>query len=659
MVKSIKLYFAFLFISLFTINFVKTMEVGVENPTDSVQKKNEDQNKKLTRTQKKRISRKKGQQRIKEEELKRQIESEREQLREAGTIDNVRRLLNTNGDLDVYVLKLRILANLLLLQCWIANELKSISQHSKDLLDTASKNPVCCFSISEDGKGLCGNNEGECGITRQLLTPEAQSLALELIAPIIMDENFWNDSKLVNSFYYRSNKLIDHENEEISIIAKYVKNQISSYLFDGRINNLRISFLSSLSNMAFSKPDLFDEVEKLICNQGVSNLMASWLIRKNMFVIQQKLLPNLIDIALGLWDLQEYFNDLLNENADFSDIENASNIYNDINEIISLYERLEIVYKELYKTVVSELHMVLKENKLKDQFYRDVFLVPTKRVLSQDLEVPLLKFDFQDSDEEQQSSFIGDLISSHNNKKEVKNRNVKQNKKSRTRRNKKRSLEKEKNVTVKTESLETDNSINGSGNDCLTNEVEIFQNPNESVELPRYAKRVLDWFNPECVKLICPAPDADSILYHTYNPLADFFIEKYGIKQIQSNSSKPHINDTAYYMAGRLKYKDGKEKTVMCGICYGENLDEDTDKNLVCYHRGCDPKDKYSLLSKFEKNIYKYDFPDFSKDLIECSKIANLDDQGICNDLQFVETSFYIELYDSINGVKITLFKPD
>lgn len=198
-----KFYIAFLFISLFTSNFLQAMEEKSDNSLEQVQEKTEKPNK-MTKTRKKRASRKRAIERRKaqdlkdEEDLSHEIRQKNakfkvediEKLRGASTLENIRKILNSTQNTNDYFRNLNNINKLLSFRNLILEGFRDLLKYSQHLVETASEESYCCFSISKDGKGICGHEKDECGQTKILLTKEGISLASKLISPMLVSEDF-------------------------------------------------------------------------------------------------------------------------------------------------------------------------------------------------------------------------------------------------------------------------------------------------------------------------------------------------------------------------------------------------------------------------------------------------------------------------------------
>lgn len=589
-----------------------------------------------------------------------------------GLQDCVKTLLGISRIQSEYVQRLQFIANLLFFQAFIINELKALSVHSKHLVDTASRNPTRCFSI--DGELLCGCGKGnECEIAKPLLTTLAQEIARELIGNMLFGEGFWDNSQLINNCYSESCKLINHKNEEISAIAKFVKNRISIHWLYYRSNMLRQCIVSALSNLEFETRDRFDETEKLMKDkQGLSKIMAKKLISKRIFLIFTQLMPDLMDIVDKAWAIIKVINRIKVKN-NFMELPFAYAIDDPLNIIIRSYEQLELFHEESYRIILYGLHDTLDKHKIVNPLYTSCFLAPFYRLPESLEKIQLLNCGFKDcTEQERLDSFIAEFLLD-NNKKPVKT--PKKKKKSRRRR-RKRSRDEEQetgfeseqqvenraidfnnhsklllNFSGKNEEKETESNSGqwSSGGDKDSNEsatdyaIASETGYRQKEDLSDYSQRLLNWF-----KRAQFSRRTRSMLYHTYSPLADYFIEKYGPEVTQLNRTTG-LMDKAYYMSGQIDHKNGEIETVVFGICFGEDG--------LCYHRGFDKCQDSNLTKEFAASKYNFDFPDLSteqvikrKHFIRCSK-------DICKDT-CVESESSIEIKDSKNHVVITLFKP-
>jgi len=617
------------------------MEQVISYPIDAQNKVNTIQK---SKSQKRRESRKKSKLQV----LISQLEIEKKALKAGSRLDNINKMLLEDSQLEelpeeMRLEKLNLLANLFLFQSSVIKEIRCLARHTKILRETASQDSATCFSI-DGNKCLCGHDYNDICFTKELITSDAKLLAIKKVAPMLLSDDFWNDYRLIDQWYNYSTTLIDSKNEEISIIGKFIKNKITVHLLEYGINLLWDNIVATLSTIRFNRADQVDEIEDMIFNVDLDELILAGLREHKIVMSTHVLLPNFIEMALDMMHLKYDFNDLWDENANFAELKNASDIDKKTGAIIRQYDQLEGGYKDVYQSILSQLPLDKR-----------AVLVPYLSVMPEDLALASISDSCpfnnefiqtlehpEKSEVTQDFDFISELVS--NQPKQVKQSGGVKKKKNRSRRKNQR-----KNVAEKEESVQ---KLNLSKNKKATSRARTLRKESselqqEFIQLPNYAQRVLNWFDSEYIAKA--APEVGSIFYHTYSLLADFIIKKYGTNQLQPNQTNSDLTDSGYYMPGQIKHSNGDTETVVFGICFGSDGS--------CYHRGYSKLNDADLSPEFAKSKHHYDFPDLSIEFLVDKKRVKVNND-LCKDTQYTETSTYVELYDSVNEVTITLFKP-
>ncbi len=123
------------------------------------------------------------------------------------------------------------------------------------------------------------------------------------------------------------------------------------------------------------------------------------------------------------------------------------------------------------------------------------------------------------------------------------------------------------------------------------------------------------------------------ILYHTFHPIANYFIERYGKKEAY-NSGK--FSGIKYSLQGQIRYPNGKKKNVVFSIT--------KDHKDRWYHREIkfhNPKKLRVSSDTFEPKIMHYKFGN----------------KGAVRTIVYFENSSWIKIYDAANDVTLYLMK--
>jgi hypothetical protein len=172
------------------------------------------------------------------------------------------------------------------------------------------------------------------------------------------------------------------------------------------------------------------------------------------------------------------------------------------------------------------------------------------------------------------------------------------------------------------------------------------QSKQERIKFPCYADRIIAKFNQ---------PRNINDFYHTYSPIADAFIMKYGTVEQRTNQTFDCGMDTKYSIKGKVDCGDGEVIYGTFGVTLGA-------VDNICYHR--------EFISSTEK---EYEDINGTSDLeSESAELVSKDDAYVSARLQFNanndeiygekrfnENSNFIVIEDKRNEVTITLFKTE
>jgi hypothetical protein len=168
----------------------------------------------------------------------------------------------------------------------------------------------------------------------------------------------------------------------------------------------------------------------------------------------------------------------------------------------------------------------------------------------------------------------------------------------------------------------------------------------QRIKFPLYADRIIARFNR-----------AQSIedLYHTFSPLADAFIIKYGIVELRPNQTFPDLMDTKYSLDGKVEYEDGEVIYGTFGVTLGA-----IDK--ICYHREFISPTQEQDNIDFADIKFDEEFPALiSKDnhFTAARLQFNAQNDEIYGEKRFSESQECIIIKDTRNKARITLCKTE
>lgn len=164
-------------------------------------------------------------------------------------------------------------------------------------------------------------------------------------------------------------------------------------------------------------------------------------------------------------------------------------------------------------------------------------------------------------------------------------------------------------------------------------------------ELPAYAPRILRWFDDAFIQQT--KPDQRSVLYHTFNPLADAFIKEFGRAQNRPNNTQRNTLDTVYYAPGAIEYPTGRFEEVLFANAY--------NSRGILYHRGFEYHGT-QLYQEIAQQSFTFNFSQAQDERLKEKKVRS--SHPLCPSQTYEETEYYVRLDDPRNNVKIMLFKP-
>ena len=530
-----------------------------------------------------------------------------------------------------YLEKLNLLANMYLMQEWAIENIENITENLDLVLGIIeSEGEATCISIEADGIGICGHSKDEFGenTTRVIQLPEAKELVLEITAPIILQ-----GKRCTGLQYQKITEIIcNKEKHEPDIVtfARFTRVSAEHLLMLDKINLFARDYFVLFQEMI----DKFS----VIGNKPVSNnnakentslnyegLFKELSHEKSMKDAQKEIIPY-------FFLLEKKILDLLNLAIDAGKTIKRDPIYNLWNGFkkttkwwIPIQEANKIIYTKLLNESAEILETIPAFSVHRTEsvaLANQVFLYPPyklKRLKHKSNKLPLTIPQKKVSEllPETTESFIENAIKIKNSPRSPA---TKKNKKKKSRHRGHRKIR---------------------CNEPAESEViAVNEEPKKEqihIKFPCYADRIIARFN---------APINPDDLYHTYSPIADAFILKYGIVEQRPNQTFSGMLDTKYSMLGKVE-KDGK---VACGT-FGVTLGS---RDKICYHR-----EFISTKEEQEnKNLENESVLISEEDSFVTARLEfNAKNDEIYGAKRFHENSKCIIIEDERNGVIITLFK--
>lgn len=542
--------------------------------------------------------------------------------------------------IKVYIKQLNLLANILLMQNWLLSRIRLLSLDFPKILENVRyQKEISCLSIREDGYGICNHEKDEFGknSTKIIKSELGRNLILKILAAMLLSEEC-NDNS-IKKYYDECIKLIGingPDAEEI-LVAYYIKNLIDHL----ELSDKAIDFKASLSLLTINLIKIYKL--DLIINDSISIDVPKAILAKHNIANMKEIIPYFFDF---LNETNQILLNFKNDSHPFQK-DKADEIFTDMVTLLIQYDSIKKSCNSLYKKILCELKdavKTIKQPKKKLKAYklsREIFMHPPA-VIKNLKELPE-NLDNEKSESTDNQNTNSESYIDHLPKKTTQAPKIKKNKKKKSRRkNQKRTL-------AKDEVINAEEKIELSNNETTTNALaNISIEEDEKPNLPQYAERIINWFNPDY--LAANLANEGSILYHTYAPLVDYLITKYGKEEIQYDETHSIPVHKSYSILGQIKDKDGSLEIVLFEISFSEDG--------LCYHRGF-KKLKDAGLSEEVFNS-KYNFPELYKEISRIKKKIYVDNEcdiSIYKDLEYTESEYYLEAYDSINEITITLFK--
>ncbi len=596
-------------------------------------------------------------------------QQEREKLQELG-INNISEIH-----------KLYVIANLILYQKAVMHLLKSCIPISEKLLDTNFERKRIKFSFyinSESSiKTIQDMQEAKKKfpikmepeeldkdyVEYYITSPEAQALILK---------DAWKQTgKTFNAeetleVYNNLNILMLNSSSDKDLILvineklqSYGKNFIytsldcdNSFVFQGLAG-----LIANSENDLPSSQLMHRRAINAINQRNFVEFFQQWLEFSDLQEIVQNLMPNFVPFLKKVNQLLKLINTFEKEDRTiyrpYSKKESIL-LNTFINTIINEIKVREKDYEELYKKIIELRPLarkaLKKQNSLSyDKYCNNVLLaVRTAICLPNSIEENSksllnfiknclnIKIEPEISNKELENENWLDFLTQ--NKPTQKNPVRNQNKKSRHRPH--------RNQQTNTEELEATPDEEQENN---TTEKPINNLNSRLFDIPKYADRILKWFTHSYIE----NQEQSSILYHTYCPIIDLFIKKYGKVKIRQNRIN-NTQDNAYYLQGIIKYPNGQTQHGVFVNCY--------NKNDILYHRGIETKNGQEIFSEIEFNFpaTSEQVKSIEEDILEERKI-NLnnfyDIYNLYSIRNFKENNFCLYVDDIKNNVTLILFK--
>lgn len=549
--------------------------------------------------------------------------------------------------------KVSCLANLLVYQKILFTALKFIKPFTQVLLETSKdKESVYNFAPIYNKDNLINSikSEGYKKLSIEdstdlfekyncinLCTPEAQAFCTSMLIHLRNDKeksiNF-----LLKTYNYLNNLSNNQYNNEIKLVIEERKNIISKALIHQIIAN-KLILIFPLINIRTTQQQISQiEATHAIEIDDVINTIKKWIEDINLTVEANSLIPDLIPLCTLTEKFANLFNKFyLQENGTFRLIncQESKLIYQFLERLIDRLESKQDHYQKLYTHLLElgkDLYCKIEDRKNLKKFRLKTAYPLINEILPSSIESSNTEFiKILQSIEipvEESTQDVEETKEDHPIQSQKKSNHPKKSSKKKHRRPHKYKSNEEKEEKLEHKNLEKQ-----------------IKNTTTYLDLPQYSPRILKWFKSEYTY----DKKTNSILYHTYNPIADIVIKKYGVKRNRQNKTYD-TQDTAYFMLGIIKYNDSSTQNVIFVNCY--------DHNNICYHRGIEHKNGQEIFNEIIQNNVTFKFPEPKLDQFHTNKlILSNSENYLYPEKYFKENDFCIYMEDPKNEVSLILFK--
>lgn len=573
------------------------------------------------------------------------------------------------------IAKLAYVANILLYQKTIVHLLRFLEPVSRKLIETSGDHLVSYLMttdmdlletsemVKDQGYHIEPTNSDnqpkyEHGV--RLYTPEAQAFVLKYVTKRSPSSHCYYENVEYYNFLHKQLELHSN-NPEIGIITnneihRYGRAIINTYLIS---NNLIpqgiISLLYNCSdhNMFISAADIEKEALESIQDNSFTDFLEKWLERGGLNSIVKKLIPNFVTFFKKCGQLVKLLDNLKKEDSEFYKPFNKtqSQVINSfINLIIKDFEQYEKESESTYRKIIELRNFIIKDISISNprEFLKAYMYVRLSKPLNlRNCNLPLTI----DSNNKEFLKFLENYIDLQAEKPIIETSNNENSWLDFIINNRKQNLDSSTcKKSKKTRRRPHRRELQKPGISSTINDNPKISKPEvkETFEEPEYDQRITRWFDSNFTQ----DKDYNSILYHTYCPIADMLIKKYGNQTIRKNKTF-NTQDTVYSTLGMIIYPNGSSQNVLFVNCYGQDG--------LCYHRGFEKMRTLmqstdstlasfidSVSSEIDKDLKSKKF--FLKDLYYSQ-------YNLYQTTNFKENHFCFHIKDPKNNVTLVLFK--
>ncbi len=585
--------------------------------------------------------------------------------------------MKQSGVEDIDAKKIIAFANLLFYQKLQIEALKAILPYTQELINTALPSQPVYLHINMNAK------YPDDYIVINVNTQEAHEIydkSILMTSKVNAVKTFAKKCELKLQYFNYFDSLLKDGNlsKDIKLIAIENKHYFTKSIINNSIGGPDLITKSLIELVTYLAPKHFLlDLKAATLDASIKGksfeLIESWLAKTGYLEDIVKFMPDLLPMCKAVNEIHNLFNFL--PKSQVFNLKQATDLHTAILKTVEEYEPKQEKYDLLYEQIISDINNIIKNSKFNAKEKIVYKLVLTKFLLNfssyeyKNLPLSLNNKETKSILEEfigvklvdNKSPIIKQIASTKKPKKTQVIQQVSKSKKEKQQRAKKTAakVERKKQQRLEQEKLEQEKvlKLQEEQERCEQKRLKKLQAEIELKDFlynqyyqyqPTYASRVIEWFEREFTQeeLLSDREKEynKSILYHTYSPLVDLFIQKYGKKE-SYNNLKDQRQDTRYYIFGIIKYINGE----IMDVAFEHTL---SIIDGICYHRGF-IKDIISPITVNKKlNILKS---------ISNMKIHKLDliiNNKTYTNQEYKETKDFIIVKDTKNHVDLILLKP-
>ncbi len=601
--------------------------------------------------------------------------------------------LKKAGINDINLQKLTIIANLLFYQKLQLNALRWTLPLFQEIIDNSSDKEIV---YSRESSTAITNSDKIVIPIESSCTKVLYDYLKQKIKKIESTNNFEVGNNITLEAIEYLNRLIkSNTDQNLICMAKDFKNFFYKLITSNTLGYYNVFTAPLIQLILYIDPDkillmqkdhqpntdsmcctecLRERAEVAYSNNNSYELIEKWLTKADLIIDIDKIIPELLEICKKTNDIHIRFKSIPKSNSS-QKIECISDLRDQIVSTIAIFQERQSELDQLYKDIMDLATYIVKNSKLNVKEKSQYKKIITKFLLNFD---NFCYSDLPSSIDDNNPDFIKmneSILGLKNpeapsiqekkeglNKKQKKN-NIQISSKQSTKARQEQ-LKRSKKIAAKVERkrLEKLHQEKIQQEQILQERLrqeEIEQERLEQIKSeqehqkyldeefhkfqPIYDSRIIQWLYKEFTQEeLLNDKDTEhnkSILYHTYSPLVDLFVQKYGRQETFIN--RDQRSDIRHYMLGIIKTQNSENINVRFDhTC--SSLDG------LCYHRGFLKDIVLFISANNKKNLFKK---------LKTKKLVIKINDSIYREQEYQENNNIILIKDRINQVELILIK--